>query len=579
MTFRARPTTRTGRRSGHESDARRNLYFNLGFGAVVVIAVLLLVGAGAASWYDEHLAPVAVVNGENITKDAFRDRVAVETFRLDTLESRTREKVNAGRMSASQGQQLLNYIAQQKEQVASQAYEDEIDTTLILQLAPTRQVTITDEEIDAQVTEDATTPESRHTYMITVTPETSEGATEPTQEQKDAAKKKADGLVADLEGGKTWEEVVAASGDASAAETNGDLYFIEEGSTSPDEAFVEAIFALEAPGYTTAVEGADGAYRIGRMTEIYEEVVDPNYMQRAVDAGVNEEAYRRSASGIVARDEIDAQIIAEVVDKPSEQRLVGEISIENNGGTEPAAGAVLVKHLLFSPKDDPGGASALASDDPAWAAAEEEAAKAHEELAAGTARFVDLAPGSDDATSAAQNGFLPYFAADDPSATLDPAFAAAIFAEGLQPGQLLEPVKSAFGWHVIQFVTSDGPAARAEQLIAEASKAGVDFAALAAEHSIASSAVDGGDLGWIARYQLDRATEDLIFATQANAVSDTVEGDGLTFYKILEIATRAPDEPQAQDLRDNAFSNWYVGIRDDPEQTTIERLLDTSTEG
>jgi hypothetical protein len=108
MTFRARPTTRTSRRSGHESDARRNLYFNIGFGAVVVLAVLLLVGAGAASWYDEHLAPVARVNGETITKDAFRDRVAVDTFRLDNLESQTREKVNAGRMSAAQGQQLLN---------------------------------------------------------------------------------------------------------------------------------------------------------------------------------------------------------------------------------------------------------------------------------------------------------------------------------------------------------------------------------------------------------------------------------------------------------------------------------------
>jgi hypothetical protein len=59
MTFRARPTTRTGRRSGYESDHRRNLYFTIGFGSVVVVAILLLVGAGAASWYDEHLAPVA----------------------------------------------------------------------------------------------------------------------------------------------------------------------------------------------------------------------------------------------------------------------------------------------------------------------------------------------------------------------------------------------------------------------------------------------------------------------------------------------------------------------------------------
>lgn len=579
MTLRARPTTRTGRRSGHESDARRNLYFNLGFGAVVVVAVLLLVGAGAASWYDEHLAPVAIVNGETITKDAYRERVAVESFRLDTYESRTREKVNAGRMSASQGQQLLNYISQQRQQLESQAYEGEIDTTLILQLAPTRNVTITEAEIDAQVTEDATTPESRHTYAITITPEVSEGASEPTQEQKDAAQKKAEGLLADLEAGKSWEEVVAASGDASAAETGGDLYFIEEGTTSPDEAFVEAIFALEAPGYTEVVEGADGAFRIGRLTEIHEEVVDPNYMEKAVDAGVSEEAYRRAASSYVARDEIEAGIFAEVVDKPSEQRRIAEITIESNNGAEPAAGAVLVKHLLFSPKDDAGGASALAPDDPAWAAAEDEAKKAHAELAAGTARFVDLAPGSDDATSAAQNGFLPYFAPDDPNATLDPAFAAAIFAEGLQPGQLLEPVKSAFGWHVIQFVTSEGPTARAEQLRAEAAKPGADFAALAAEHSIASSAKDGGDLGWVARYQLERAIEDVVFATQANAVSDTIEGTGLTFYRVNEIATRSPDEAQAQELRDNAFGNWYLGIKDDPEQTTIERLLDTAPAG
>ena len=37
-----------------------------------------------------------------------------------------------------------------------------------------------------------------------------------------------------------------------------------------------------------------------------------------------------------------------------------------------------------------------------------------------------------------------------PRTPIDQAFADAIFAPGLQPGQLLEPVKSAFGWHVIQ---------------------------------------------------------------------------------------------------------------------------------
>jgi parvulin-like peptidyl-prolyl isomerase len=570
MTFRAKPT-RTGRRSGHESDARRNLYFNLGFGAVIVAAVLLLVGAAAASWYDEHLAPVARVNGETITKDGLRERVAIETFRLDTLESRTREKVNAGRMSQAQGQQLLNFVAEQKQDIGTYAYDREIDTTLILQLGATEGVEITEAAIDAQIQEDATTPESRHTFMIEVAPETSPGAAEPTAEQIDAAKKKADDLRAQLESGTSWEDVVKASGDADAAESNGDLYFLDEGSTSPDTAFVEAIFALEAPGYTDVVEGADGIFRIGRMTEIAPEVVDPNYLKRAADAGVDEEAYRRVASSIVARDELEAKVLAEVVDAPSEQRRTAEMVVDDNDGLPLAENAVLVKHLLYSPGDDPSAAAELEADDPAWATAEAEARKAYDDLAAGTSRFVDLAPESDDAGSAAQNGFLGYY---DPSSGLDEAFAAAIFAEGLADGQLLEPVRSQFGWHVIQIVTRDEPAAWAANLAAEASKAGADFATLAADNSIAPSAVDGGDLGWIARYQLDADREELVFATQANAVSEIVPLDGLTFFKVDEIANRMPDEEQAQELRENAFINWYLGIRNDPEQTTIENLLE-----
>ena len=48
---------------------------------------------------------------------------------------------------------------------------------------------------------------------------------------------------------------------------------------------------------------------------------------------------------------------------------------------------------------------------------------------------------------------------------------------------------------------------------------------------------------------------------------------------VTEIATRSPDPEQAQTLRDNAFVNWYQGIKNDANQTKIERLLDTSTAG
>ena len=62
-------------------------------------------------------------------------------------------------------------------------------------------------------------------------------------------------------------------------------------------------------------------------------------------------------------------------------------------------------------------------------------------------RFAELATSSsDDKGSGANGGDLPWFAEAD----VDPAFGAAIFADGLAEGQILAPVRSSFGWHVIR---------------------------------------------------------------------------------------------------------------------------------
>src|SRR5450756_725651 len=157
-------------------------------------------------------------------------------------------------MSAAQGQQVIDYISQQKQQVASIALEGEIDTELLLQQAAKRNVAASDAAVQAQITKDATTAETRHVFQIAIVPEVSAGASAATDAQVTAAQK-ADGLLVDLKGGKAWEDVVKASGDASATASNGDLLFIDKGSTSPDAAFVEATFALAAPGYTDVIKG------------------------------------------------------------------------------------------------------------------------------------------------------------------------------------------------------------------------------------------------------------------------------------------------------------------------------------
>ena len=580
MTFRARPTTKptTRRRSSHADDSRRNLYMNIGFGLIVLVAVALLVGAGAATWIGDHLAPVAKVNGVSITKDQLRQRVLIETFRLNDAESRTREAVQAGHESAAQGQQVIQYISQQLQQVSSAALEDEIDTELLLQLGAKRGVSASAAAVQAQLTTDATTVESRHVFQIAIAPTISPGATAPTDAQVAAAQTKAQGLLADLKAGKTWEEEVKASGDATAAANNGDLLFVNKGATTPDKAFVDAIFALAAPGYTDVIKGSDGTFRIGRLTEIAPEQVDPGFTQRIADAGISLDAYKRVDSALVVRDAIQAQLMAEVVSAPSEQREVSVIVLENNSGQTVAPDAVLVKHILYSPNNDPNGASALKADDPAWAVAKQEADAAYAELKAGTATFASLAATSADTGSGATNGFLPYFSKSDTTSGLDPAFAAAIFAPGLTPGQLLPPVKSGFGWHVIEFVSSADPTTRASQLAAAAAQPGADFAKLAEDNSIDPTATKGGSLGWVAKYQLASDQEAAIDSLQAGQISaPIVASDGIRLFKVTAVQTRLPDAAQTATLTTDAFNNWYQAVKADPKQTTIERLVNPTT--
>jgi len=571
MTLRARPSSRRPQRTGIDADARRTLLINLGFGLVIVAAVLVLAGAAFASWYGEHMTAVAAVNGEGISKDQLLARTRIELFRLQELDARTRDDVSLGRISQAEGQQRISLIAQQAQYVDTIALEREIDSTLIRQLGRERAVTVDPARVDAKLTKEATTPAQRHAWLITVKPEVSTGATGPTTAQIDAARKEAEQLQAGLAAGTTkWEDAVKSSDDGYAS-GNGDLLYLTGDAVLPDKAFVAAVFALEGNGITPVVEGEDGAFRIGRVTDIVEAKTDPAYEDRIAEAGVSRDEYRRVLEGEVIRDEIDAQLLAEVVDAASTQRRVSEIFIAGTA-SESTANEVKSRHILYSPKDDPDGAADLPADDPAWKKAEEEARAAYDKLKAGTADFAELARAeSDDKGSGADGGDLGYYS---PDSGLDPAFADAIFAEGRTKGQLLEPVKSSFGWHVIQIVEiRPPPGVRIEEAATKARAPGADFAALAREYSDGTEAAKGGDLGWIASYQLPKEKETALFALQAGAVSDVIEAsEGSYLYKVVAVEDRRPDEAQADELRRNAFDNWYQGIKDDPAQTKIERF-------
>ena len=152
-------------------------------------------------------------------------------------------------------------------------------------------------------------------------------------------------------------------------------------------------------------------------------------------------------------------------------------------------------------------------------------------------------------------GKLPYF---DKNSGIDEAFKTAIVAPGLTAGDLLEPVRSAFGWHVIQVMYLPPDLGRMNALKTRADS-GTDFAVLARDDSEADSAGAGGDLGWIAKGQRDERLISAIFAAGIGGTTDPigVVGDGLYLFKVLAEEVRTPDRRQLEVLRSTAFADWY----------------------
>ena len=169
MTFRARPTTRTGRRSGYESDHRRNLYFNIGFGAVIVtrrpaarrrgrrqLVRRAPRPGGHGQRRDDH-------QGRSPGARRARDVPARHARVADAREGQRRPHVGGAGHAAAQ----LHRPAEGADRQRRLRARDRHDAP-----PPARpqagRARSAPADIDAQVTKDATTPESRHTYQIQV---------------------------------------------------------------------------------------------------------------------------------------------------------------------------------------------------------------------------------------------------------------------------------------------------------------------------------------------------------------------------------------------------------------------------
>jgi parvulin-like peptidyl-prolyl isomerase len=574
MTLRARPVARRRGRAGWDSGDRRNTLINAGFFIAIGLAVLILLGYAAWSWYDGHFGAAAVVNGQVITKDDLRNRLAIENFRLDYIESRIKTLEAKGRISSADAQQQVDFLSQRRQQLTNLTLQRLVDGSLMAKLAADDGIAVTDTEVDAQLVSEATTSEQRHVWMIAVEPATDPATGQVGEAQKRAALVRAQQAFARLKNGESWDDVARTMSTSGLAPQSGDLGWLSKDSGYEAD-FMTAVFAAELNAPTTVIQGADGTYRIGRYTELAAQEVDANLQPSIVDIGIKLDDYRAAARADVVRKKLSDKVVADM-SKPGPQRHVLQIYLpEPNAPTVTTESGVKVRHILFAPNDDASKAASVPATDPAWARAKAAADATYVELKAHPNTFDALARGlSDEPSAKTTGGKQPWYY---PSSSLEQAFKDAIFAAGLTPGQLLQPVKTAFGWHVIQIMrpTGDGDAAWLAAVKAKVTD-DASFKQLAKDNSEGPEAQDGGDIGWIAPGQLADKVDAAIFGTAVGSLSAviTIDQGGVYLMKVLAEETRTPTDAQLKIFKDSGFSYWYTRQK---EKAKIDYPLGTSS--
>lgn len=584
MTFRARPVARRTGRPGWDPGTRRTTVINAGFAGAIIVSILILIGYAGWTWYQSHFGTAASVDGAVITNDDVRARLKIETFRIDYTEAQVRAAFAAGHISETVESQQLQYLDQTRQSISSIALEKLIDVSLQAKLATDNGISVTDADVQAELTKEKTTDEQRHVWMIEIEPATDPKTGQVTDATKADAKAKADKALADLKAGGKWDDIAKADSTAASAPQAGDLGWLMKDS-GYDPKLMAAVFAAPVNTPTDVIVGDDGTYRIGRVTEVDPSTVDTSFETKLDAAGIGMDAYLVAVRADVVRNKLQDKVVADL-SKPGPQRHVLQIKLcapgasgcVANDSTNPDPNGVRVRHILFSPNNDPANASKLSPDDPAWKTAHDEAVAAYDELLVNPDLFDQLARTKSDESSAKDTGGKqPWYTPDSP---LDPAFLSAIMKPNLNPGQILAPVKTQFGWHVIQFMRpyGDGNQAWLQTVKDEADSQHVDFGQLARDQGEGTEASKGGDIGWVAKGQLDKALEAAIFAAPIGSTTEVVDvsGDGDYLFKVLAEETRPADDAQTKIFKDSGFSTWYA---DQKAKATITRVTATSTTG
>jgi parvulin-like peptidyl-prolyl isomerase len=535
--------------------ADKSLLTNLAFLAAIAFSALLLVGAVGASWWGSTFATAVEVNGRSMSVGEARARGDIELFRLGLESSRIRARVSAGTLSSEQGNAILQEINDASTNIGSQITSEIIDVLLISQLAQARDVTADQTAIDAEWAKETTIPELRLLRRITIDIAKAPKSGVPSAATIADARARADAIIDELSAGGDFAAIAKRESSDSYAPEGGRIGWSSKDEDPLTDLGYAAAWDLTAPGPTAVIRRAVDQFVIFYVDQIRASSTDADFEKSVSEANVDLDLYKKMSAERALSAALSAHVTAELLVEPVQQRDVSFVSIAapQDGGVSEE---VQVRHILYSPNDDSEGAGTLDASDPAWAAAEAEATAAYEKILAGTP-IEDLASASDDEGSGAEGGLLAWAI----KGTFVPEFDEAVWADGLKQGDLLGPVKTQFGYHVIQFEERRaGIMLRLEQLATDLAAAGADFDAVAAD---AEKEIDGLTVdrpGFVVRYAINPQLSAMVWKLGDGEVSGVKTlGDQLAIIRVNAIENKPYTEEQRTAVEASGFLIWLDG--------------------
>ncbi|NDH28337.1 MAG: hypothetical protein EBX81_03325, partial [bacterium] len=371
-----------------------------------------------------------------------------------------------------------------------------------------------------------------------------------------AAKAKAEAILAEIKAGGDFSTIAKRDSDDSYAELGGLVGWSAKSEDPAGDLGYEAAWALvpstdgATQPLTDVVERSEDQFVIFRLEKVQAEKLDPDFEKQISDAGIDRGLYERMTEERALQTALSEKITAQLLVGPVEQR---EVSYVAATVPENDVEQVQVSHILFSPNDDPNTAGDLDATDPAWVAAEKEANDLIARLNSGS-NFETEAKESDDTTSGADGGLLAWA----PKGTYVPEFELAIWADGVQRNDILGPIKTQFGYHVIKFdARRPSLKDRLDELAKALAADGVDFEEAATTATNSIEELTFASPGYVPKYTVNPELGAVVWGLKAGGTSAVVESSNT--YLIVHVdgvETRELTADQITGIEASGFSIW-----------------------